>query len=108
MLLLSADDVAALTDFYHDGLGLSVTAVDGERFALLDAGGVRLAICDPQDWVAGSAATAAFRVDDITAAVVRLCAEGAVEVQPIEAGPHEQRAVLRDPSGHLFVVYEPG
>jgi hypothetical protein len=26
----------------------------------------------------------------------------------IEAGPHEQRAVLRDPAGHSLVVYEPG
>ena len=103
-VLYGADDLAAAVAFYRDGLGLSVKFQDGERFAALDGGGTTFAIAAPEEQIVTGPAVS-FKVDDITATTDRLIAAGAEMVRGPERGPHEIRAVLRDPAGNSFVVY---
>ena len=46
-----------------------------------------------------------YKVDDLEAAVAQLCEAGAKLERAIEEGPHELRAVLRDPAGNAFILY---
>jgi predicted enzyme related to lactoylglutathione lyase len=103
-VLYGADDVAAAVAFYRDGLGLKVKFQDGERFAALDGGGATFALAGPEEQVAAGPAVS-FKVDDVAAMTRRLIAAGAELVRGPEEGPHEIRAVLRDPAGNSFVVY---
>ncbi|HEY7483671.1 MAG TPA: VOC family protein [Streptosporangiaceae bacterium] len=103
-VLYGADDVAVAVAFYRDGLGLAVKFQDGERFAALDGGGTTFAIAAPEEQVVSGPAVS-FKVDDVAAMAERLTAAGAELVRGPEDGPHEIRAVLRDPAGNSFVVY---
>jgi predicted enzyme related to lactoylglutathione lyase len=103
-VLYGADDMAAAVAFYRDGLGLEVKFQDGERFAALDGGGTTFALAAPEEQVAAGPVVS-FKVDDVAATTERLIAAGAELVRGPEDGPHEIRAVLRDPAGNSFVVY---
>jgi predicted enzyme related to lactoylglutathione lyase len=103
-VLYGVDDVAAAVAFYRDGLGLEVKFQDGERFAALDGGGTTFALAAPEEQIAAGP-VASFKVDDVAATTKRLTAAGAELVRGPEDGPHEIRAVLRDPAGNSFVVY---
>jgi predicted enzyme related to lactoylglutathione lyase len=94
--------------FYSHGLGLAVKFTDGDRFAALDGGGVTLALTGSAEDLTGGTVAASFKVPDVPAAVGRLTGLGAELVRGPESGPHEVRAVLRDPAGHLFILYAPG
>ena len=97
----------ALT-FYTQGLDLTVKFTDGERYAALDGGGVTLALAGPEEDLTDGVAAASFKVADIDAAIERVTALGARLVRGPESGPHEVRAVLRDPAGNLFILYAKG
>jgi predicted enzyme related to lactoylglutathione lyase len=101
-VLIPVADLDEAIAFY----GLPVKFRDGDRFAALDGGGVTVALAGPAEHVTDSAAPS-YKVDDVPAAVERLAARGAEVVRAPEAGPHETRAVLRDPSGNVFVLYSP-
>jgi predicted enzyme related to lactoylglutathione lyase len=103
-VLYGADDVAAAVAFYRDGLGLAVKFQDGGRFAALDGGGTTFAIAGPDEQIVAGPAVS-FKVDDVAVATKRLTAAGAELVRSPENGPHEIRAVLRDPAGNSFVIY---
>jgi catechol 2,3-dioxygenase-like lactoylglutathione lyase family enzyme len=103
-VLYPADDVDEAVRFYRDILGLKVKFQDGERFAALDGEGTTLAIAGPQERVVGAPAVS-FKVDDVAAMVHRLTAAGARLIRGPEEGPHEIRAVLRDPAGNPLVLY---
>ncbi|MFC4584501.1 VOC family protein [Sphaerisporangium corydalis] len=104
-VLIPVDDLDKAVTFYSEVLGLKVKFRDGDRFAALDAGGVTIALAAPEEQVAGAATAPSYKVGDVAEAVRDLTAAGAEVVVPAEAGPHEIRAVLRDPSGNLFVLY---
>ncbi|MGK5553088.1 VOC family protein [Actinomadura kijaniata] len=104
-VLYPVTDVEQAVRFYRDGLGLNVKFQDGGRFAALDGGGVTFALAGPEEDVTGGAPAASFRVEDVAAAVARLTDAGATLVRGPEEGPHEVRAVLRDPAGNPFVLY---
>lgn len=106
-VLYVVDDVAAAVGFYRDALGLPVRFVDGDRFAAVDAGGVTFGLTGPAEDVTGGSPAASFRVADVPATVGALTAAGAELVRGPETGPHEVRAVLRDPAGNPFVLYAP-
>ena len=106
-VLYPAKDVAAAVSFYGDGLGLPVKFQDGDRFAALDGGSTTFAIAGADEDVVGGAVAASFKVADVESAVKRLVEAGAAVQRPAEQGPHETRAVLRDPWGNSFVVYAP-
>ncbi|GAA3196019.1 VOC family protein [Actinocorallia longicatena] len=105
-VMYPAEDVAKAVAFYTEGLGLKVKFADGTRFAALDGGGVTFAIAGEEEDLVGAPA-ASFKVEDVAAAVDRLVAAGAEVLRAAEEGPHEIRAVLRDPAGNPFVVYAP-
>ncbi|MFI7125607.1 VOC family protein [Nonomuraea sp. NPDC050153] len=86
--------------------GLPVKFRDGDRFAALDGGGVTVALAGPAEHVTSSAAPS-YKVDDVAEAARELVARGGEVVREPEKGPHEIRAVLRDPSGNVFVLYQP-
>lgn len=106
-VLYPVHDVDRAVAFYRDGLGLAVRFADGGRFAALDAGGTTFALAGPAEDVTGGDPAVSFKVEDVAGAVERLTAAGARLVRGPEEGPHEVRAVLRDPDGNAFVVYAP-
>jgi predicted enzyme related to lactoylglutathione lyase len=118
-VLCPVTDLDEAIRFYRDGLGLAVSFRDGDRFAALDASGtgdgaatggsggdIMLALAAPGEDITGAVA-ASFKVADVDAAARRLTAAGAQLVRGPEDGPHETRAVLRDPAGNQFVIYAP-
>jgi predicted enzyme related to lactoylglutathione lyase len=104
-VLYAVDDLAAAVAFYRDALGLPLKFTDGTRFAGLDGGGVTLALVGADEDVTAGAPAAAFKVTDVPAAVERATAAGAVLLRAPEQGPHEIRAVVRDPAGNAVVLY---
>jgi len=104
-VLYGAKNVDEAVRFYRDALGLAVKFQDGDRFAALDGGGVTFAIAGPEEDVTGGVPAVSFKVDDVAALATSLTAAGAELVRGPEEGPHETRAVLRDPAGNPFVIY---
>jgi predicted enzyme related to lactoylglutathione lyase len=103
-VLYGANDVTAAVAFYRDGLGLEVKFQDGERYAALDGGGTTFALAAPDEQLAAGPVVS-FKVDDVAETTERLAAAGAELLRGPEDGPHEIRAVLRDPAGNSFIVY---
>jgi predicted enzyme related to lactoylglutathione lyase len=99
-------DVSAAVEFYGSVFGFSTKFVDGERYAALDAGGTTLALAAPEEDVAGVAA-ASVKVVDVPATVAAIVAAGGSVVREPETGPHEIRAVVRDPWANTVIVYGP-
>ncbi|WP_068921884.1 VOC family protein [Planobispora rosea] len=106
-VLVPVDDLEAAIAFYAGTLGLPVKFRDGDRFAALDGGGATVALVASAEQVAGTATAPSYKVGDVARVVRELAGAGAEVVRDAEAGPHETRAVLRDPSGNVFVLYSP-
>ena len=100
-------DVGAAVTFYADAFGLTELFTDGDRYAALDAGGTKLALAGPEEDLTDGVAAPSFKVGDVAAALERLHAAGGTVVREPEAGPHETRAVARDPGGNTLIVYGP-
>jgi predicted enzyme related to lactoylglutathione lyase len=97
-------DVGAAVGFYTAAFGFIEKFVDGQRYAALDGGGTTFALAAPEEDVAGSAA-AAVKVEDVRACLGRIVDAGGEVLRPAEEGPHEIRAVVRDPWGNVVIVY---
>ncbi len=104
-VLIPVNDLDKAVTFYTEVLGLTLKFKDGDRFAALDAGGVTIALAAQAEQVAGAVTAPSYKVGDVAEAVRDLTAAGAELVSGPEAGPHEIRAVLRDPSGNVLVLY---
>ncbi|WP_433326510.1 VOC family protein [Spirillospora sp. CA-294931] len=104
-VLYVARDVAEAVRFYRDGLGLELRFADGDRFAAFDGGGATFALAGPEEDVTGGEPAVSFEVGEVAAAARRAIEAGARLVRGPEEGPHEIRAVLRDPDGNPFVLY---
>ncbi|GAA3810724.1 hypothetical protein GCM10022226_33980 [Sphaerisporangium flaviroseum] len=104
-VLIPVADLDKAVAFYTETLGLTVKFRDGDRFAALDAGGVTIALAARAEQVAGPVTAPCYKVGDVAEAVRDLTEAGAELVNGPETGPHEIRAVLRDPSGNVFVLY---
>ncbi|MEV6985960.1 VOC family protein [Sphaerisporangium sp. NPDC051017] len=104
-VLIPVSDLDKAVAFYSETLGLTVKFRDGDRFAALDGGGVTVALAASAEQVAGAVTSPSYKVGDVAAAVEDLTTAGAELVSGPETGPHEVRAVLRDPSGNVFVLY---
>jgi predicted enzyme related to lactoylglutathione lyase len=100
-------DVEAAVAFYGGVLGFGTKFVDGDRYAALDAGGVTLALAGPAEDVTSGVAAASVKVADVTATLDAIVGAGGTLVRAAEQGPHEVRAVARDPWGNTLVVYGP-
>jgi len=107
-LLVAVTELDAALKFYTETLGLPVKFRDGNRYAALDAGGCTLALVTAADHPAPEhGVVPAFKTDDVSAAVRDLAARGAEVLDPPREGPHEVRALLRDPAGNPVSVYGP-
>ncbi len=104
-VLYAVDDLDAAVAFYRDALGLPLNFQDGTRFAAMNGGGVVLALVGADEDVTAGAPAASIKVDDLDAAVDRATAAGATLLRAPERGPHELRAVIRDPAGNTVVLY---
>ncbi len=104
MVIHPVKDLDTAEAFYRDALGLEAMFRDGDRFAAFRAGDVTIALAAGEE-VLADRATVSYKVDDLEAAVAALERAGAAVERGIEEGPHELRAVLRDPAGNPFVVY---
>ena len=98
-------DVPAAIDFYGRAFGFAVAFADGDRYAALDAGPVKLALAGLAEDVTGGESAASIKVANVEAAVDAFVEAGGSIVRPAEQGPHEVRAVVRDPWGNPLVVY---
>lgn len=104
MVIHPVQDLDRAVSFYTDALGLSLKFRDADRFAAFDAGGVTIALASGSEAVSTVPAVS-YKVADVEAAVASLVASGAEIETPPQEGPHEVRAVLRDPAGNPLVVY---
>ncbi|WP_344565690.1 VOC family protein [Streptomyces axinellae] len=100
-------DVDAAVRFYTDIFGLATMFVDGDRYAALDAGSTTLALAGPTEDVTGGVPAASFKVPNVASALAALVQGGGSVVRELERGPHEIRAVARDPWGNTVVIYGP-
>ncbi|MCE3552891.1 VOC family protein [Pseudonocardia sp. RS11V-5] len=100
-------DVAAATDFYRMAFGFSPRFVDGSRYAVLETGGVALALAGAEEDVTGGRVAASCKVPEVAVAVRAVVVAGGSVLQDIQQGPHELRAVVADPWGNAVVVYGP-
>ncbi len=105
MVIHPVDDLDAAVTFYTEAVGLELKFRDGERFAALAAGGVTVALAAGDERV-HDAPLVSYKVDDVELAVSEWVAAGATLLRAPEDGPHERRAVLRDPAGNGLVVYQ--
>lgn len=101
------DDVGAAVAFYTDAFGLAALFTDGDRYAALDGGTTKLALAGPAEDLTGGVAAPSFKVADVAAALEAVTTAGGTVVRAPEAGPHETRAVARDPWGNVVIVYGP-
>jgi catechol 2,3-dioxygenase-like lactoylglutathione lyase family enzyme len=107
-LLWPVADLDAALAFYVDGLGMTLNFRDGDRFAAVRTGGLTLALVAGAEDVTDGVPAPAYEVTELTPAVVAAEAAGAEILVRRQEGPHELRAVLRDPSGHFVVLYQGG
>jgi len=98
-------DVGAAVEFYGSVFGFATKFVDGSRYAALDAGGTTLALAAPEEDLTNGFPAASIKVADVPSALTALLEAGGTVVRAPEEGPHEIRAVARDPWGNTVVVY---
>ncbi|KVC44910.1 VOC family protein [Burkholderia diffusa] len=106
MLLYPVDDIDTALPLFVDGLGLNVKFRDGDRYCALDGGPLTIALVAGDEQIVERAALT-LRVDendDLYAAMARVVKAGASVRVPVQAGPHEYRAVLEDRNGALLVI----
>jgi predicted enzyme related to lactoylglutathione lyase len=104
-VLHPVDDVPAAVDFYGKAFGFTVAFTDADRYAALDAGPIKLALAGRAEDVTGGEPGASIKVADVSATVDAVVKAGGSVVRGPERGPHEIRAVMRDPWGNPMVVY---
>jgi predicted enzyme related to lactoylglutathione lyase len=100
-------DVGAAVAFYTKALGLGTKFVDGDRYAALDAGGTTLALAGPAEDITGGVPAASFKVPDVAATLAEITASGGSVLRDPEQGPHEVRAVAKDPWDNTMIIYGP-
>jgi predicted enzyme related to lactoylglutathione lyase len=100
-------DVAAAVRFYEEVFGLKEKFIDGDRYAAMDADGPTLALVGADEDVTGGSVAAGLKVTNVATTVRAVTDAGGTLVMEPQQGPHEVRAVVRDPWGNLLVVYAP-
>lgn len=104
MVIHPVEDLGDAIRFYTEALGLELRFRDGDRFAALAMGDVTLGLAAEGEQVHDHPVVS-YKVEDVDQAVAELITGGASLLRGPEDGPHERRAVLRDPAGNGLVVY---
>jgi catechol 2,3-dioxygenase-like lactoylglutathione lyase family enzyme len=105
-LLWPVADLDRALEFYVGGLGMELAFRDGDRFAAVRAGAITLALVTGREDVTQGSPAPAYQVPDVPRAVSVAEGAGAEVLVRLDEGPHELRAVVRDPSGHPVVLYQ--
>jgi predicted enzyme related to lactoylglutathione lyase len=105
-VVLATERMDEALTFYSRVLGFDLKFRDGDEWAALDGGGVTVALAGPRERSADPVSLA-IKVVDLDAALASALQGGATLVTGPVAGPHEIRAELRDPDGHLLTLYTP-
>lgn len=103
-VVLSVDDMDAECSFYEELFGTRATFRDGDRWAAFDVNGVSVGLAGAEERLPGRMALS-VKVLDVDASVDRAVRVGATVAVPAADGPHERRAVVRDPGGRVIVFY---
>jgi predicted enzyme related to lactoylglutathione lyase len=105
-LLLPVQNIDTSLTFYETVLGLELGFRDGDRYATLKAGSVKLALAAPAERLPDQGSAAAFKVPSLEAVIERLVANGLDEPAVID-GAHERSIEIKDPDGHAVLFYQP-
>jgi len=97
-ILLPVDNMDKSVASLRDSLGLKLKFQDGTRYAAFEFGNLTLALVAEGERIVNEP-TMVFRVGDIDAAVKAVEGAGGKVVRPIEQGPHEKRAIVREAGG---------
>ena len=105
-IILPVGDLDAALDFYVGTLGLSLKMRDGDRFAMVETGSVRLSLATESERSAEGGIALGFKVASLQDAADRLRRDGREVPETVEA-THEELLEVQDPTGHPLVVYRP-
>ncbi|MEU0468865.1 VOC family protein [Amycolatopsis thermoflava] len=106
-VLHPVSDVDTAVAFYQAALGFPAKFTDANRYAALRTGEVTLALTGPDEDITGGIAAASVKVPDLATAISAFTRAGGSLVRGPEEGPHETRAVVRDPWNNTIVLYAP-
>src|SRR5262245_46851571 len=101
-ILVPVDKMDATVGFLRDTLGLKLKFQDGARYAAFEFGNLTLALVAEGERIVDAPAWV-FRVGDIAAAMAEVAKSGGTVLRPVEQGPHEKRAVVREAGGAAVV-----
>ena len=100
-------DMDAAVAFYRDVLGLTLVRRDGNEWAELDAGPVRLALHGADEHPGGGGGTVVFRVEDLDGTRWVLEQRGAAFDELVgEVEGFARFASFRDPDGNPVQIIE--
>lgn len=105
--VLPVSDLEAAIALHTGRLGFTVRFRDGDRWAVLDAGTLSLALAAGEERAELTGPALMVRVGDVPAAVRTMAGAGARVVRPPTAGTHETRAVIELPDSTSLVLYSP-
>lgn len=106
-IILPVTDVGEAVAHYTEAFGLELRFQDGESWAVLDAGGLALALAGPGEQPPGPQPALAVKVTDLDGAVDDVVSAGGSILSTTTNGRHERRAACRDRFGTVIVLYEP-
>ncbi|MGE4335667.1 MAG: VOC family protein [Pigmentiphaga sp.] len=100
------DDVARLSHFYREALGLAPRFADGTRWAEFQAGPSRFALASPAEAPPETrGAMLVFACDTIDALRMNITGHGGVILGERDMGSHGRTLTAADPAGNVFQLY---
>ena len=112
------DDVDAAVAFYTQHFGFTVSMQAGPAFADVKRDELRLLLSGPASSAGrvmedgthpapGGWNRIRFVVEDLSAEIERLAAEGLEPRNPVVTGPGGSQVLFRDPAGNLVELFQP-
>lgn len=98
-------DMERAVRFYREVLGLTLRFRDGDNWAAFDINGLSFALEGGHGSVREGGGKVSFKTSDLDSFVAKLRA-ARVDVEGPTIGAHERRALVRDPEGNVFYLYE--
>jgi predicted enzyme related to lactoylglutathione lyase len=105
LVQVGTNDIGRLAKFYQAAFGLTEAFRDGERYVGLSAGAVTFALASRAEAMDANGSVPAFKVSDVGDTLELVRRAGGMVLRGPEQGPHEIRAVVRDPDGNAVIVY---
>ncbi|HTX07889.1 MAG TPA: VOC family protein [Solirubrobacteraceae bacterium] len=106
-IILPVADLGAAVAHYRNALGLELRFQDGERWAVLDAGEIALALAGPDEHPDGNVLVLGIKVADVDGTLRELVDAGGTVLDSPRDATHERRATCRDRFGTVLALYAP-